>query len=85
LKRVRPTPPQQGLSRSARKDNVAGAFAVNDERRPEIAGAAIVLIDDVLTTGETLSACARALKKAGAASVDALVLARTVRGGVDSL
>jgi ComF family protein len=85
LKRLRATPPQQGLTRPARRDNVAGAFAVNDARRGAIGGASILLIDDVLTTGETLSACARALRKAGAASVDALVLARTVRGGLEAL
>lgn len=81
LKKVRPTPPQQSLSADARRRNVAGAFAVRPERAAAIAGAHIVLIDDVLTTGATLSACARALNKAGAASVDALVLARVVRGG----
>ncbi|MEX0645217.1 MAG: ComF family protein [Parvularculaceae bacterium] len=85
LKRVRATPPQQGLSRSARRENVGGAFAVNEERRVAFGGGEILLNDDVLTTGETLSACARALKKAGAVAVDALVLARTVRGGLDAL
>lgn len=81
LKRVRATPPQQSLSADARRRNVAGAFVVKPQRAADIAGAHIVLIDDVLTTGATLSACARALNKAGAASVDALVLARVVRGG----
>lgn len=81
LKRVRPTPPQQSLSADARRRNVAGAFLANPRRKADIAGGHIVLIDDVLTTGATLSACARALTKAGAASVDALVLARVVRGG----
>lgn len=82
LARIRPTPPQQTLSADARRRNVAGAFAVRPDRAREIAGAHIVLIDDVLTTGATLSACARALKKAGAASVDALVVARVARDGV---
>jgi ComF family protein len=81
LRRMRPTPPQQSLSADARRRNVAGAFAARPERAAAITGAHIVLIDDVLTTGATLSACARALNKAGAASVDALVLARVVRGG----
>jgi len=45
----------------------------------------IIVVDDVLTTGATVSACARALKKAGAARVDALVLARVARGGADAI
>ena len=52
----------------------AGAFA--DQ---EIKGRSLLLIDDVLTTGATLSACARVLRRAGARRVDALVLARVVR------
>ncbi|MGE0407652.1 MAG: ComF family protein [Amphiplicatus sp.] len=85
LCRIRATPPQKGLSRSGRRGNVAGAFAVNEDRRAMILAAHVVLVDDVMTTGETLSACARALKKGGAGSVDALVLARALRGGVDAL
>ena len=55
-----------------------GAFRV---RKPgEVRGKRIVLIDDVLTTGATVEECARALKRAGAARVDVLALARTVRG-----
>jgi ComF family protein len=83
LRRVRATPPQARLSADARRRNVAAAFAVRARFARTIAGARIVLIDDVLTTGATLSACARALKRAGAARVDALVLARTVRDGFD--
>ncbi|OFW98869.1 MAG: hypothetical protein A3E78_13410 [Alphaproteobacteria bacterium RIFCSPHIGHO2_12_FULL_63_12] len=81
LTRLRPTPPQKNLSPEARRRNVAGAFAVRADKAALVAGAHIVLVDDVLTTGATLSSCARALKKAGAARVDALVLARVVRGG----
>lgn len=82
LKRLRATPPQKSLSADARRRNVAGAFAVNEARAAAINGARVLLVDDVLTTGATLSACARALKKAGAKSVDALVLARVVKGGL---
>ena len=79
LRRRRHTPPQGRLSPSARKRNLRGAFAVDARRRPEIKGRSLLLIDDVLTTGATLSACARVLRRAGARRVDALVLARVVR------
>ena len=81
LTRIRPTPPQKNLSPDARRRNVAGAFEVRAGKAALISGAHVILVDDVLTTGATLSACARALKKAGARRVDALVLARVVRGG----
>ena len=81
LRRTRQTPPQQSLSAAARQRNVAGAFDIRPEVACDIADTHIVLIDDVLTTGATLSACARVLKKGGAASVDALVLARVMRNG----
>jgi ComF family protein len=74
LRRIRPTPPQTGLSVSARHENVRGVFSVV---RPErIRDKRIVLVDDVMTTGATLSACAQVLKTAGAQSVHALTLAR---------
>lgn len=79
LVRRRATPSQGRLSRQRRKLNVAGAFAVPAAARPALKGRRVLLVDDVLTTGATLSACARSLKRAGAASVDALVLARVVR------
>lgn len=81
LERLRATPPQKNLSGAARRRNVAGAFAVRKDRAAFVQGRRFILVDDVLTTGSTLSACARALKKAGAARVDALVLARVVRSG----
>ena len=71
--RARRTPPQVGLTRAQRRQNVAGAFAVAQKAR--IDGASVVLIDDVITTGATAGACARALKRAGAARVDVLALA----------
>jgi predicted amidophosphoribosyltransferase len=74
LTRIRATVPQTGLSLAERRENVQGAFAV--ERPERIRGRTVVLIDDVMTTGATLSACAIALKRAGASRVLALTLAR---------
>lgn len=75
LIRTRNTSRQVGLSRSARRRNVAGCFAVPPGAAHRVAGAAILLIDDVITTGATANAAALALKKAGAARVDVLALA----------
>jgi ComF family protein len=78
LKRVKATPHQVGLARAARAQNLQGAFRVAPEGKAEVTGRRLVLVDDVLTTGATLDACARALLRAGAAQVDALVFARVV-------
>jgi ComF family protein len=78
LRRVRPTLQQIGLSRPQRASNVQGAFKVAAERQSEIQGRRVVLVDDVLTSGATVDACARALLRAKAASVDVLVFARVV-------
>ena len=78
LRRVRPTQQQIGLSRSQRASNVQGAFKVVADRSADIQGRRIVLIDDVLTSGATADACARALLRAKAAQVDVLVFARVV-------
>ena len=78
LSRVRPTQQQVGLSRSQRATNVQGAFKVAPDRQSLIFGRRVVLIDDVLTSGATVDACARALLRAKAASVDVLVFARVV-------
>ena len=79
LKRVKPTVQQVGLTASERALNVQGAFAVPD--RSSVAGRTLILIDDVLTSGATIDACARALNRAGAAAVDVLVFARVVDAG----
>lgn len=73
LRRVRRTRAQAGLGRWRRRRNLAGAFRW---RGPDLAGQAVVLVDDVLTTGATAEACCRALK--GAASVDLWVAARAL-------
>jgi ComF family protein len=78
LRRIRPTAHQIGLPRHERAANVQGAFAVPEARRPLVQGRRLVLVDDVLTTGATSDACARALLRAGAARVDLLVFARVV-------
>ena len=78
LRRVKATQQQVGLSRSERAGNVQGAFRVAPDAKAEVAGRRLVLVDDVLTSGATADACARALMRAGAAQVDVLVLARVV-------
>ncbi len=74
LRRTRSTVSQSGLSRVARRENVTGAFSAD---RAKVGGRTILLIDDVMTTGATLDACARTLTAAGATHVFALTVART--------
>ena len=75
LTRVRPTPQQKLLNAKLRRKNLKGAFRA----APECKGRSIVLIDDVVTTGSTLSECAKTLKKAGASRVYAACVACTER------
>jgi len=78
LTRLRPTPSQGAMpSAKARRRNMQGAFAV--EPGSALKGSKVLLIDDVMTTGATVEACARALKRAGASQVAVLTLARVVR------
>ena len=79
LARTRATPSQGGLSAKARQRNVAGAFTVREAAKPFVRGRRFVRVDDVHTTGATLQACARVLKRAGAEDVTAITLARVVK------
>jgi ComF family protein len=78
LARVKATVQQVGLTRAERAVNVQGAFRVPEGSRAAVDGRRLVLVDDVLTTGATIDACARVLLRAGAAQVDVLVFARVV-------
>ena len=77
LRRIRRTPALKGMSPPQRRKTVAGAFAVRD--KAAVAGKTVILVDDVLTTGSTAEACARTLKRAGAARVELVSWARVVR------
>ena len=77
LRRIRPTLPLKGMNESQRRTALRGAFAAVGGRR--IDGRTIILIDDVLTTGSTAAACAKALRKAGAGRVELISWARVVR------
>lgn len=72
LTRAKNNPPQVSASQEKRRENVQGSFRCGGP----LDGQAVILVDDVATTGSTLSACAAALKAAGASSVWCLVLAR---------
>jgi ComF family protein len=78
LHRAKATPQQVGLSRAERATNVQGAFRVPPVAKAAVMGRRLILVDDVLTSGATSDACARALLRAGAAHVDVLTLARVV-------
>ena len=74
LKRIRYTTTQTALDRAERMENLHNAFRLR--KNANVRGLRVLLIDDVLTTGSTLSECARVLKRAGATSVHAATAAR---------
>jgi ComF family protein len=80
LVRTRRTKQQVGLGARQREDNVRGAFQVPDHKLIAIAGKTVLLVDDVYTTGATINAATKALKKAGAKAVDVITFARVVPG-----
>lgn len=75
LRKVRRTPPQSSLPREERERSLRGAFQAE---RGRFDGRRILMVDDVMTTGATLSECARTLKAAGAARVEAVTVARAL-------
>ena len=77
LLRIRDTVPQSSLGRAERQNNVAQAFALDPLQAAQLAGRRLVLVDDVMTSGASLRAAARALRQAGATHITAIVLART--------
>ncbi|MGH9632502.1 MAG: ComF family protein [Bryobacteraceae bacterium] len=77
LRRKRPTLPQAGLTNAQRRTNVSGAFEVR--KGAAVEGRHILLVDDVLTTGASVNACAAALRRAGARRITVLTLARVDR------
>ncbi len=79
LRRVKATPVLRGLGKRERALVVRGAFKVPDAARPAIQGRTVLLVDDVYTSGATADACAKALKRAGAARVNIICWARVLR------
>jgi len=84
LQRTRATAQQVGLTHQQRIDNVRGAFAVPEQMAAKLHQTRIVLVDDVVTTGATVGACATALLNAGAGEVNVLALALAVPGREDN-
>lgn len=82
VRRTRRTRRQIGLGPRAREENVRGAFAITPEGREALFGRRVVLVDDVYTTGATVSAVTRVLKRAGVADVTVLTFARALPGPI---
>jgi ComF family protein len=82
IQRRRATETQTGLTRAQRIENIRGAFCVKEGEKLKLAGRDIVLVDDVFTTGTTVSECARVLRRAGAERVFVATVARVLKAEV---
>jgi ComF family protein len=80
IERVKRTPPLRGMGPRERRETVRGAFRIGARHKAALKGKKVLLIDDVYTSGATVNACARILRRAGAARVDILCWARVVKG-----
>ncbi|MFN6955752.1 MAG: ComF family protein [Acetobacteraceae bacterium] len=85
LRRLRATPPLGERGAADRAALLEGVFAVPERQARRIAGRRVLLVDDVLTSGATASACARALLAAGAARVDAIAVARVPHPAIQAM
>lgn len=85
LLRIRDNPPQSALSRAQRLRNVRHVFAIEPLRAGALAGARVVLVDDVMTSGASIHAAAANLRQAGAAHITAIVLARAELSGASTI
>ncbi len=83
VERRKATPMLGGLGRQARARALRGAFAVPSDRKAQLKGRTVLLVDDVYTSGATAGACAKVLKRAGAARVIILCWARVLQDHVD--
>jgi len=79
LYRIKPTDMQKGMGRAARFTNMNRSIILNKTYQTQLQGRSVLLVDDVMTTGATLSACAEACRQAGAEKVNAVVFARVAR------